>query len=491
MKLPIKEPVFIEKKKKTVKGKSQESGSFGVFEKIKKKIGLLWQNPNAKSVFIITFFLLFSRLLGFVRTLLIYQKMDKISSDLFIAATKIPEMITLVLIMGTITSSVLPVASRVKERMGEKKMVDYINLVQASLVGLVILISLWLFVFTEPMLNITTSTETWDSFADNNLIKDYVAVARILLLGPIFLGVRAFFGVFLNIKKRFLVYSWAGTIYNLGAVVGLIIGSSNDYFSLATWTMIGACVSVLFFWFESRKIGFYHRSLFKLKELYQVFKTDFWITVKTFLPRIFLLNGLFISSLLMNMISRSTGQITAYDIGLAIQGIFFALIVSVGTVLFPDLARLWNTQDPHSKTFWNKLFYYTKSVALLSLIGGVITFFAAPLVLWFFEIFGKGQDTADYIVYLARVATLSLVFQSVNLILMKYFYVRERVWQPVIISVSAAVGQIILTFWMVNADYNAGLATGMGLLVNSIIAFFVAYYLIRQDYHSERLTTKA
>ncbi len=445
--------------------------------------------PTVQSVLIITFFLLLSRGLGFIRQILIYQKMDQISSDLLLSAVKLPETIISFLVMGTIATSVLPVASRIESKTNDQKLLSqYFNLVLFVLLSIMLGIVAVLMVFTEPVLKFVTSTEIIQIYTNAGIFDDYVLVTRILLTGPLLFSLQSIFGVYLTMKKQFLVFSSASVIYNIGTVASLLIAKPNDYTAVALGMTAGATIASLLFWITAAKVGLQTKLLFSPTKIWQSFKIhkqDFLQTCKLFLPRIFLINGAVFANLIIIFIAQNEGQVTALDIGLSIQALFLVLIGAVGTVFFPDLAKLFHLNKTNTNPFWEKLFSYTEKVAILSLIGGVLTFVLIPLVLWFFELFGKGQDNAEYIILLARIATMGLVFQSVNEILSKYFFVRERVWQPVLISVLGTLMQLITTFLLIEINFDAGVVTAFALVVNNLVIMLVSFWLIRSDYKKD------
>jgi len=457
----------------------------------------LWSkvwHPTSQSILLITFLLLLSRGFGFIRQVLIYQKMDQLSSDLLLSSLKIPETIISFLIMGTVASSVLPVATRIEAKTKSlNKVSDYFTLISFSLLALLMIIIVSLVIFTREVLIWVTSPEILQLYQQSGVFEDYVWVTRILLTGPLLFAIQGVFGVYLTMKKQFLVYGSASLIYNLSTVLALLFARPNDYFVVAWGMTIGAAVSSGLFIFTSWKNGL-QLNLFRffgsLRGIFKEHKADFVQTVRLFLPRILVLNGAVLANLIIIFIAQDKGQITALDIGLSIQALFLVLISAVGTVFFPDLAKVFNSTNGDLQAFWRKLFQYTEKVALLAWGGSIVTFVCIPLVMWLFELFGKGQDNASYIILLAQVATLGLLFQSINEILGKYFFVRERVWQPVLISISGTLVQLASIFWLLQMNWDAGVVTALALVFNNLAIMVVSLYLILLDYKREGTNAK-
>jgi peptidoglycan biosynthesis protein MviN/MurJ (putative lipid II flippase) len=357
-----------------------------------------------------------------------------------------------------------------------------LNLVLGILCGVIVILDVLILLFTRQFLELTTSQQIMQNFANKGLLDDYVKITQIMLLFPLGLAVQSIFGVFLTLKKRFFVYSWAGIIYNAGTILGILLSGYNGLYQVAWGMILGMWATVLVYAISSYQAGL------KLvwtwgstSKLWQNCQQDLVDTWKTFIPRIFVFNGVLTAGFLINLIATNNGQITYFDIGLSIQEVFLTISSSIATVFFPDLAKLWNRADLDREVFWNKLNKYVRIVTLVSMGGVVVTLILSPVVVRIFEILGKGQNNGDYIIMIARFSTLSLVFQSVNEILSKYFYVRERVWQPVILSLGGSVAQILLTMSLLLTGLDAGIITCLGLAANNLVIWLWSFYLIHQD----------
>lgn len=151
-----------------------------------------WQKPALRAVAIITFFLLASKALGLIRQIIIYQKMDRISSDLLLTASSLSDDLTSLLVMGTIFNAVLPIASRL-EYDSEDKMNRYLYLMLISICSIIAVICLVVIIFTQPILQLTISSEIYTNFVKQGLLNDLVGVTRILSFIPLLLAVQSIF----------------------------------------------------------------------------------------------------------------------------------------------------------------------------------------------------------------------------------------------------------------------------------------------------------
>ncbi len=453
---------------------------------VRAKIQQFSQKASFKYIAVLTFFMFVSRGLGLVRNLLIYQRFSGIDSDLLLASTKIPDLLVSLLIMGTISSSVLPVASRLEATDDKEhtKVSEYINLVYISIIAALILISIVIITFTPWFLEVTTSESAMNAFKDAGLYDNYLWMTRLLMLGPLTFATQGVFGVYLTLKERFTIYSWAGAIYNIGTIIGIMLFPFN-YYAPAIGMMGGAVLNSILYIVDSKRGGIKFSSFNIGKYLKRALKThkkDLISTWQVYVPRIFIINGLVAGNLLINRVTSDTGQIFAVDLALSIQGVFFSLITSASTVFFPNISRTFNSVKTSKRRQWKQFFYYLQGVGGVAAIGTVGTLLFAPLVLWVFELFGRGQDNAEYIILLTRISALAIVFQSLIEILSKYIYVKERIWQPAIISLTGFVVQMTLTFVLVSVvNFDSGIAVSTGILINFVVVFLYMFVVTAAD----------
>lgn len=459
---------------------------------MKKTLNNILKNPLTWPVLIVTFFTFFSRFLGFVRQYLVIRNLNELQSDLLINANKIPEIISVVLLMGTIYSSVLPVAARIESKdRDEKNISAYLNLITIGLVGLITVFIILGIIFT-PFLLQYFSPGLWEKATNANLISDYILASRILFLFPLAFAMQAIWGVFLTLKKRFLVYSLAGVITNLGTVAALLI-TQGDFVKVAFGIVWGGFLASILFLYYSLLDGF------KLPKLsfswytkqFNFFKKEFWQTWKLFLPRILVIDGFYAASILISVVisadQSTNGGITAFDIGTSIQGAFFIIVTSLGTVLFPDLSKTFHDKNINRVDFWKKTSNYIKISAVLGLAVTVITMIGSPLIVLLFKFLGQQQNNGNQIILIAQVTSISLVFRAVREVLVRYIYIRERVWQPLILSTASGIVLIITTLILINQfNFEAVLAVSVGFISYNFFWVLLAWIIYKRDYYTEK-----
>jgi len=516
------------------------------------------------SIFVVTFFTGLSRGLGFVRQILIFFQLEKIEADLILSANKVPEFLATFMVLGTIYSSVLPISSKIEHRYKSTiKVSKYLNLVMLFLTALMSFFILLLMVFTRPILDIFTGEKIWQIVLEEGRLEEYVLTTRILALIPILSTIQSILGVYLNLKKKFLIFSLNSVLVNVGSILGLLV-SGGSIVVVACGMVIGWLVADILFFITCYLNG-YHlplghfvkqlrrylalqknrfqqnlqktataanparlspvnnlnlenikiseedreydiglevkkqkqiskfdslKKVFKLewqdfKNSIQIFKTDLQQTLRLFLPRIFLIDGFYMSTLLINPFPEDEGQITALDLGTSVAGALFIICVSIATVAFPHISKSYHSHK--MEQFWKQFRFYLLASIGTGLLATVLAFGFSPVFFLLQRLVGQsGQGNEQYITQIAQFAALSLTFRATKETLSRYFFVRERMWQPVILSLVGVLVQVIFTLNLFfQTDFDHGLAVALGMLAYNIVWNIIAGFMLWKDYKKD------
>jgi putative peptidoglycan lipid II flippase len=446
-----------------------------IINKIKHQIK---SKPNVAASVIVFAALLVSRALGLLRQILVLNRMDANIADLFVASLFIPDTITAVLIIGTIISSVLPVITRIEKNKPELA-AAYLNWFTYIMCGLILLISLIGAILTEQLLKVT-GYETWLRFANDGLSDQYVYLSRIFLIGPFFFTLTAILGLFLQLKRRFLIYSLSGIFYNIAGILPLLLFGRNPYVEVAVGHMFGVFITILVYYIDARKQGWRTVHLKVLTAQWPKVKQDIILTWKALLPRLFLFEAVFIATFLLRNLNTSNGDLISFDIGLAVQSGLFIVITSLDTVFFPKLSQLFQDKiNPNA--FWSELKRVVLGVGCISLVVCMFTNILAVNIEPILLFFGKDVSNIRSIILVAQVSSVALIFNSLKLIIGKYFFIHERIWQPVVLSVAAISLQIVSSTIMDQFELMPLVNVSLSLSIYGLVWLMVAYYFIWQD----------
>ena len=154
--------------------------------------------------------------------------------DIYYAAFRIPDLVYSLLVLGAISAGFIPVFVGYLEK--DKNRAWYLassvlNLIGFSLVavaGLLTIITPWLIKLVAPGFN-------------SEKLDLTIQLTRIMFLSPFFLGLSAVFGGILQSFRRFLIYSLAPVMYNLGIIFGaLFLIKPFGLIGLAYGVVLGA-----------------------------------------------------------------------------------------------------------------------------------------------------------------------------------------------------------------------------------------------------------
>jgi peptidoglycan biosynthesis protein MviN/MurJ (putative lipid II flippase) len=458
------------------------------------KIRQSLSSPVVQSVVFVTGLYFLSRVLGFVRTIVTYQKLDRLPADLINNADKIPSLIATIFLMGTVFSSTLPIVSRLSNKSKEEAN-RYLSLVAYFLFFTLFFGLLVCLIFTEPLVSFLTSPEIILQAKAAGMWDMYILSSRVLLLTPFNFGIQAVLGVLLNYNKKFLIFSLAGTIANLGTLVGFAATQNQEFVKVAIGMVLGTSFSSLLYIYTTLKMGYkFDFRLFKpsflIAEL-RHFKSDLIQTLRMFIPRLFIIDGLIISGLIIGRFSDSAGQITAFDIATSIQSTFLIIVTSLGLVFFPDLSKTLNNKELGRMIFWEKLNKYLRTSLWLGICISILSIFASGIVMNLIELAGKGQRNSAYIILLVQLGSFRLFFNALKEILDKYLYAKEKQWEPMWLSVLAIISQILVFLVCANLNLDAGVLTMIVLTSYYMFWCIFAMFVVRRDYIEATLQERA
>jgi putative peptidoglycan lipid II flippase len=172
----------------------------------------------ANASLILTIAALASRLLGWIRLLVIGSQFGATSDlDAYFAAFRIPDAIFQLVVAGALSAALIPVFSGYRAR-GEEKEAwrlasSVINLVLIALAvfsAIMAVLAPWVVPIIAPGFDAPTTELT-------------VKLTRLMLLSPVFVGMGAVVSGLLNSHGRFGVPAFAPLVYNLAIIVAAVV----------------------------------------------------------------------------------------------------------------------------------------------------------------------------------------------------------------------------------------------------------------------------
>ena len=269
-----------------------------------------------------------SKLLGFLRERLIASKFGvSPETDAYNAAFGVPDFIYGTLILGSLLSVFIPVYINYREKQGNEEAFKVANSI-LNLIMLVFLIcGVLLFVFAPQMMRLIAP--------GFDAVRNAAAVdmTRIISINIFLFGISNVLSGILNASKKFLAFSLAPVLYNVGIIFGIVVLVPRfGVEGIAIGSVIGAVMHVLIQVPSVLKTGFRYRRVIDcahqgVREIGRLI-----------LPRAF---GQSITQIdqLVNVVIGSTlavGSVTIFKWANNIQDLPITLIgVSLATVAFP------------------------------------------------------------------------------------------------------------------------------------------------------------
>ena len=285
-----------------------------------------------KSTGTFSFFTIISRLLGYMRDILIAVFLGAGPlADAFFVAFRIPNTFRRLFSEGTFNAAFVPSYSSINNK---KKSENFAN----NIFSLLILGLLSLVFFIEIFMPIFVFLIAPGFEGDNSKMELAITLTRITFPFLLFVSLASFLSAILNSHNKFAAASAAPIILNIFLILVLIFGKMLDdqlvyYLSYAV-TISGITQFIFLYFFVKKNYKPKFKFSFKIDEKIKLF-------FKKLLPSIFssgvtqinILVGTIIASFQASAVSYLYYADRIYQINLAIAGI------AIGTVILPQLSK--------------------------------------------------------------------------------------------------------------------------------------------------------
>lgn len=401
-----------------------------------------------QAAYVLAVFTFGSQLLALVRDrLLAHQFGAGIELDIYYTAFRIPDVMYVVFAS---TLSVYVLIPFVTDRMDGKR-----NLAARDLLSQVFTVFLITYSFLALVLWVMAPYVVPVAFPGLAEQSDHVVLLlRILLLQPLLLGVSSLLGVVTQMGHRFILYAVSPLLYNLGIIFG--IAYLYDWFGLAGLgygVIIGAFLHMFVQWPLMRQsdLAFGLRRYIQWSAIMQVLRVSIPRAATLTLHQVTLLVAITITSML------AVGSIAVFQFAYNLQSVPLAVIgASYSTAAFPFLADLYSQKRFIEfrryvvTAFRHIIFWAIPAVVLIIVLRAQIV----RVVL------GSGEfswsDTRLTAAVLALLS-VSLVAQSINLLLVRAFYAAGLTKIPFLVTAAGTALAAILmgllalsSFYMTN-----------------------------------------
>ena len=292
------------------------------------------------STYVFSFFTLLSRVLGYLRDILIAIFLGaSIYADAFFVAFRLPNTFRRLFAEGTFNAAFIPsyVSEKTKNQKKGKKFADE---TLSILILIIFFIVLLVEIFTPYLVYLIAP----GFFDDNEKFNLAVEFTRITFPFLLFVSVSSFFSGILNSNNRFAAAAAAPIILNIVLILSLIISyffNLNFANQLSYGVTLAGIIQMFFLMFFTKK--YYKPSIeFKAKLSSKVkffFKKLLPSILSSGVTQVNILVGTIIASFQASAVSYLYYADRIYQINLAIAGI------AVGTVSLPVLSKAFKQKN--------------------------------------------------------------------------------------------------------------------------------------------------
>lgn len=361
-----------------------------------------------------------------------------IETSIYFAAFRIPDLVYNILILGGITVAFLPLFSEYFAKSEEKawEMTNHILNIFLFLLffGSLILffLSPWLMPFIAP------------GFSPENqsILLDLV---RLLLLSPILLGVSSILSGVLQYFDRFLIYSLAPVLYNVGIIFGIIFLVPHfGIFGAGIGVIIGALLHLLVQIPSVIGCGFNYKFSFDFK--YPAIARIF----KLMTPRVFAVLSNQINLFILTSLASGIADnaIAVFSFARNIQGLPVGILgMSLATALFPTFSRLWT--DGKKTEFIEKFSAIFRQSIFILIPVSVFTFVLRGQIVRL--ILGQLAPEAEKLisVSLGLLSSSILTWALIPLVTRAFFSFHESK-TPAVITLLSVCSNLLMSFLFIH-----------------------------------------
>jgi len=424
-----------------------------------------------RSFFTVSFYTFLSRILGFVRDILIARFLGStVTSDAFFVAFRIPNFFRRVLAEGAYSAALIPVFSGIViNSKNDHEAADFVENTMSLLLFVTVCLTIIFFFGMPYIIQILAP-----GFSVNSEAFDLaVYFGKIIFPYLIFISLAAHFTSILNVHERFAAGAFAPAILNISFILSLFIITpyvSSAGHAISIGVLIGGIGQFLFLY---RSTLYFYKPKLKFPELNEKLRKFFILffpgLIGSGVIQLNIIVGTIIASFLpIGAISHLYYADRLNQLPLAIFGI------ALGVVLLPSLSKaIKSDNNEMSNKLQNRSLEFALLISIPSAIGLYIL--SLPIVHILFE---RGAFTQDDTLYTSNVLgyfALGLPAYVLIKVLIVCFFAREDTKTPLYISIVSVITNIILSLLLISTMREMGiaLATAISAWVNAIILFII------------------
>lgn len=379
---------------------------------------------------------LVSKVLGLYRERLLAGSFSKEVLDAYYAAFKIPDFFFNVFVLGALSSAFIPIFVDLWQQKSSDAW-RFSRSVMTILLSVLLVIAVLIICFPSAVVDLLAP-----GFSESGRLLT-IELTRIMVMAMVLFGISNILAGILNSFKRYVAYSIAPILYNLGIIIGVV-------WFVPLWGSIGLGYGVVLgaFCHLAVQIPAAWQAGFHFRPLWDVGAPGFRKMLRLMGPRTLALAAAQINLwVITNLASKlEEGSVWRFNVANNLQYFPISVFgVSLALASFPVFAEKYATNktrefiEHFSQTFRHVLFLTIPvSMGILLLRAQFVRLFV-----------GTGSVTWYDTILIANtlgVLAISLFAQSVLPLLVRSFYAQHDTKTPVKISLVSVVLNIVLSY---------------------------------------------
>jgi len=433
-----------------------------------------WLNRQSKTILgasiTLAVFGLLSRFIGLIRDRILASRFGASDIlDVYYVSFNIPDFIFNLLVIGAVSSAFIPIfiEYQLKKNGQEWKIANnFLNLLMIVVAGAIAI----LFFFVPLLMNIIAPGFTAE--------KKELAVlfTRVMLLSPFIFSISVVMGSVLQAFHRFLIYSFAPVMYNIGIIIGVVFFEPKfGPLGLAEGVVLGAFLHLLIQIPAAYKVGFRWQKIIDLTS--SGMKRIFLLMI----PRSIGLAAMQINWIVLSALATtlSIGSVAIFNFANNLQYLPISLVgISIAVASFPTLSReaIEKSREDFAKRIMATL---RKIIFIIIPLSFLAVYLREDIVR---VVLGAGKFQIDDISLTAQVFgffTIGIFAQSIIPFLSRSFYALQNTKIPVISTLISIIVNIGLAFMLINRGFDI-LSLPLAFSVAGILNLVLLLYFINR-----------
>lgn len=428
----------------------------------------------ARSAMVVMLAMIISRVLGYIRDIIIYAQIGQNSyTDAYNAAFKIPDCIYMILVGGALSAAFIPVVSSYLAR-GEKENVwKFTSVVINVISGLMLALVIIAYIFAPQFIGVYVSG------FDPETLHLTVVLTRIMLIQAMLMALAGICQGILQSFKIFTPTAVGSIVYNVGIIIvgaafsGLIEKHFPGYgitaFSLGV--VAGAFGNFVVQAQGLRKVGMKYHFSFDLRNA--GFRKMIMLMLPVFISLGATQINLFVNAGLASHLHA--GLLSALNTAQRIMQLPISIFaVSIAMAVFPVLSREAALEQIDD---FRKDFAYGIRTILFIMIPFSVMLIAlgVPFVRLLYEVGKFNSDNTRAVAFALYFYSIGIFAQGCIQVQNRAFYAFQDTKKPVMVAVSGVAINLILSFILINYLQQGGLALAFSVagICNMIFLFLL------------------